>query len=74
MHSRLTIVRKSKIEKILNLLQANNNSISLKAAAKAIYGSEKKEAQEKVIRLLSMYRLRGKTDLHVRNGRIVNSK
>lgn len=62
--------RKSKIERIMMALAGKTN-LTLKDAAKIAYGATNEEAQMKVVRLLSAYRFRGKTDMRVRGGKLV---
>ena len=63
------LAKTSKIDRILAAL-AENPGLTLREAAKVAYGAANEKAQAKVIRLLSTYRLRGKTGLRVRNGRV----
>jgi hypothetical protein len=70
MERRLT--RSSKIAKILALMQ-EHPELPLTEAAKVAYGSNSRQAREKTIRLLSVYRLRGKANLRVRDGMIVEN-
>jgi len=73
MQNKLSLVRQSKISRILEMLQTQGN-VSLSEAAKALYGSKQRTTQEKVIRLLSVYRKRGKVNLRVRKGQIISSR
>jgi hypothetical protein len=63
----------AQIAKILTLMQ-KHPELPLTEAAKLAYGSNSREAREKTIRLLSVYRLRGKANLRVRDGMIVESR
>lgn len=67
--------RTTKMRRLLQALEAHSGSVSLRYAAKLLYGSEKPESQQKVLRLLAAYRSKtqGCVDLRVCHGLIVGS-
>jgi len=69
------LVVKTKKAKLLQLLEAHGGNISLADAAKEVYGSRSRLAQERLERALAAYRMKDVrfTNIRVRGRRLVRA-